>query len=169
MRHTLKLVTDALAVSLPAAAQTSGTLTIRANEVGSVLLTLDSAAQTTSNAETATLTSELGTLSSMQPTPTGYTLVRDTEKATLTSTIKARARKANMDSTTYTLTARLAHALPAGVVWRVNGVTLSETTETVTPAGVFGNTEPVSWEIVVDASAADSPVDNTIVFTVIPK
>ena len=153
-----------LAISL--AAHSADTLTVSAHVVGSILLNLDTAGHSTSGAGAATV-SATGSLSTP---PEGFSVTRNGNQWKLSSTIDARALKANLPNTSYTLTARLSHAPNTGVSWQVNGVLLSDTTAAiVTDAATFGASASYSWDIVIADSTSSAPIDNTILFTVIAK
>ena len=141
VRLSFKLRLTLALLVLATSAMAQSRLTVTANVVGSTLLTLDNAGRTFSGAGTATVNA----------------------LSTLSSTIHYRALKANLVNTSYTLVAQLQHALPSGVTWKVNGVTLSTSPAAVTTAS-FGDSDSLSWEI-----AATTPLDNAIIFTVVPK
>ena len=161
MRLRLRLISAVVALAVVALAD--NTVSVTATLVGSVLLSVENAGRTISAPGTATLDVTLG------PAAGSASFVRHGKQAKFESTIQARALKANMTSTRYALTARLLHALPAGVEWRVNGVALSEATAATVTTAAFGETGDLRWEIVVDESAVDARLDNAIVFTVVPR
>lgn len=166
----LRLIAATTALLIPVAAFADNTLRITATIVGSVLLTVQHGANTISGAGGTTLAASFNSRSDLQTAPAGFTLTHVDQRSALTSSIQAHAVKANMPATTYSLTARLQRPLPQGVVWRVNGVALSDTSAaTVLTSTDFGATSSLSWEIIVDDSATGVNVDNTIVFTVVPK
>jgi predicted secreted protein len=74
--------------------------------------------------------------------------------------------KANLTSTDYTLTAQLGSVPASGVVWKLNGSTLSNSAaSTLTSTGTYASTGSYSWDIVVADSAAAAAIDNSIGFT----
>lgn len=139
-------------------------LTITARVVGSVLLTTEAFGQTTSGAGTTTI--PVSTPSIDNP-PGGFTIAHDASRSTLSTVIKVRAQKANMPNNNYALFAQLQRPLADGVVCRVNGVVLSDTSPTVVTSAGFGTTQSLQVEIA--ASSSTSRFDNAIVFTVSPK
>lgn len=145
----------------------NGMLTVRVNVVGSTHLDVHAADQTASGPGTASFDVSLGALSDLQATPSGFTLSRDKNQSTLNSLLQTRALKANLPNTGYTLTAHLQRPLPAGVIWRLNGVMLSADNPTAVASGVFGLAGSLSLQIVVSDSAAAAPLDNAVLFTVI--
>ena len=148
------------------AATSSGTLTVTATVESSINLTIQSAGGTTSGTGTAATTSALGSISKYSSAPTGFTLARGASDWTLSSNVGVRVDKANLTSTDYTLTADLGSAPATGVVWKLNGSTLSDSSATtLTSTGSYGGTESFSWDIVVADSAAAAAIDNTINFT----
>lgn len=158
----------ALLISVAAFAADS-TLRVTATLVGSVLLTVQSGESTTSGAGEATLSCAIGNVASMQAGFAGFALTRSGKQWKLSSTIQSSAVKANMTNTSYGLTARLQRPLPTGVAWRVNGVELSNAKAVTITSAEFGTNSSLSWEIVIDDSATAVPLDDVIVFTVVPK
>lgn len=144
----------------------SGTLTVTGTVASSINLTIESAGGTTSGTGTAAATSALGTFSKYGSAPTGFTLARGASDYTLSSTVGVKVDKANLTSTDYTLTAQLGSAPSSGVVWKLNGSTLSDASATtLTSTGTYGSTGSYSWDIVVADSAAAAAIDNAINFT----
>ena len=160
-----------LAVSLlsawPAmAATSSGTLTVTGTVESSISLTIESAGGTTAGTGTAAATSALGNISKYGSAPTGFTLARGASDWTLSSTVGVKVDKANLTSTDYTLDAQLGSAAASGIVWKLNGSTLSDSAATtLTSTGTYGSTGSYSWDIVVADSAAAAAIDNAINFT----
>lgn len=146
-----------------------GALTVRATVVGSVHLEIQYGGQTASGAGTATYTASLGTLAGMQFAPSGFTLNHNEADTTLTSTLNARALKANLPNSGYALAAHLQHASPDGVTWRLNGVVLSAEGSSSVAAETFGTVASLDLTIAVTDSAATAPLANQIVFTVLPN
>jgi predicted secreted protein len=155
-----------LAVASVASAETStGTLTVTGTVESSINLTIESAGGTTSGTGTAAATSALGSISKYGAAPTGFTLARGASDWTISSTVGVKVDKANLTSTDYTLTASLSAAPNSGVVWKLNGSTLSDSGDaTLTSTGTYGSTGSYSWDIVVADSAAAGAVDNAINF-----
>lgn len=155
------------ALAFNASAETSsGTLTVTATVESSINLTIQSAGGTTSGTGTAAVTSALGSISKYGSAPTGFTLARGASNWTLSSTVGVQVDKANLTSTDYTLTAQLGSAPASGIVWKLNGSTLSDSSATtLTSTGTYGSTGSYSWDIVVADSAAAAAIDNTIDFT----
>jgi hypothetical protein len=152
--------------SLASAETSSGTLTVTGTVESSIALTVESAGGTTSGTGTATATSALGSISKFGSAPTGFTLARGASNWTLSSTIGIRVEKTNLTSTDYTVTAQLGSAPASGVVWKLNGSTLSDSAgTTLTSTGTYGSTGSYSWDIVVADSAAPAAIDNTLNFT----
>ena len=162
MRLRLRVIGAVLA--LAAVATADNTLAVTATVVGSVLLSVENAGRTISAPGTATLEVTLGSVAEASAS-----FERHGKQAKFASTIQARALKANLPNTDYALTARLLHALPAGVEWRVNGVALSDATAATVTTAAFGANDELRWEIVVDESAVNARLDNAIVFTVVPR
>jgi len=150
-----------------AAADTSaGTLTVTGTVASSINLTIESAGGTTSGTGTAAATSDLGSISKYSSAPTGFTLARGASDWTLSSTIGVKVDKANLTSTDYSLTAQLGSAPASGIVWKLNGSTLSDSAATtLTSTGTYASTGSYSWDVVVADSAAAAAIDNTINFT----
>jgi hypothetical protein len=152
--------------SVATAATSSGTLTVTGTIESSINLTIESAGGTTSGTGTAAATSALGSISKYSTAPTGFTLARGASDWTLSSTVGVKVDKSNLTSTDYTLTAQLGAAPATGVVWKLNGSTLSDSAAaTLTSTGTYGSTGSYSWDIVVADSAAPGAVDNAIDFT----
>lgn len=148
------------------AATSSGTLTVTGTVESSINLTIESAGGTTSGTGTAAATSVLGSISKYSAAPTGFTLARGASDWTLSSTVGVNVAKANLTSTDYTLTAQLGSAPASGVVWKLNGSTLSDAAATtLTSTGTYGSIGSYSWDIVVADSAAAGSIDNAIGFT----
>jgi predicted secreted protein len=148
------------------AATSSGTLTVTGTVESSISLTIESAGGTTSGTGTAAATSALGNISKYGSAPTGFTLARGASDWTLSSTVGVKVDKANLTSTDYTLTAQLGAAPASGIVWKLNGSTLSDAAEsTLTSTGTYSSTGSYSWDIIVADSAAAAAIDNSISFT----
>ncbi len=158
----------ALFLSSVAYAQ-NGSVNVTAKIVGSYLLTIQDSATTTSAPGNVTATVTLGSVSSMQSAPAGFTLLRATQQSSISSQIKVSAVKANMPNTNYALTAQLQHALPSGVTWRLNGVALTDQNSTAVSTADFGSAQDLSLQITVDKSASNVTLDNAIIFAVVPK
>lgn len=155
-----------LTASVASAATSSGTLTITGTVESSINLTIESAGGTTSGTGTAAATSALGTISKYGSAPTGFTLARGASDWTLSSTVGVKVDKANLTSTDYTLDAQLGSAPASGIVWKLNGSTLSDSAATtLTSTGTYGSTGSYSWDVVVADSAAAAAIDNAINFT----
>jgi hypothetical protein len=150
-----------------ASADTStGTLTVTGTVASSINLTIESAGGTTGGTGTAAATSAVGTISKYSAAPTGFTLARGASDWTISSTVGVKVEKANLTSTDYTLEAQLGSAPDTGVVWKLNGSTLSDSAATtLTSTGTYGSTGSYSWDIVVADSAAAAAIDNAISFT----
>jgi predicted secreted protein len=167
----MKNVFTAIAVSLvfasvASAATSSGTLTVTGTVESSINLTIESAGGTTSGTGTAAATSALGSISKYSTAPTGFTLARGASDWTLSSTVGVKVDKANLTSTDYTLAAQLGAASASGIVWKLNGSTLSDSAATtLTSTGTYGSTGSYSWDVVVADSATAAAIDNTINFT----
>ncbi len=155
-----------LTASVASAATSSGTLTVTGTVESAINLTIESAGGTTSGTGTAAATSALGSISKYSSAPTGFTLARGASDWTLSSTVGVKVDKANLTSTDYTLTAELGSAPATGIVWKLNGSTLSDSAaSTLTSTGTYGSTGSYSWDIVVADSAAAASIDNAINFT----
>jgi hypothetical protein len=160
-------VLSVVAISSSAfAATSSGTLTVTGTVQSSISLTVESAGGTTSGTGTGAATSDLGTISRFSAAPTGFTLARGASDWTLSSTVGVKVEKANLTSTDYTLTAQLGSAPASGIVWKLNGSTLSDASDTtLTSTGTYASTGSYSWDVVVANSAAAAAIDNSISFT----
>jgi predicted secreted protein len=155
-----------LTASVASAATSSGTLTVTGTVESSINLTIESAGGTTSGTGTAAATSALGTISKDSTAPTGFTLARGASDWTISSTVGVKVDKANLTSTDYTLDAQLGSAPASGIVWKLNGSTLSDSAATtLTSTGTYGSTGSYSWDVVVADSAAAAAIDNAINFT----
>ena len=153
-------------VTAAGAVTSSGTLTVTGTVESSINLTIESAGGTTSGTGTAAATSALGNISKYGSAPTGFTLARGATDWTISSTVGVQVAKANLTSTDYTLTAQLGSAPASGVVWKLNGSTLSDSAATtLTSTGTYGSTGSYSWDMVVADSAAAAAIDNAISFT----
>jgi predicted secreted protein len=160
------VVAGLFAIPAAHAATSSGTLTVTGTVESSINLTIESAGGTTSGTGTAAATSALGNISKYGSAPTGFTLARGASDWTLSSTVGVKVDKANLTSTDYTLTAQLGAAPATGLVWKLNGSTLSDSAAaTLTSTGTYGSTGSYSWDIVVADSAAAAAMDNSISFT----
>jgi len=152
--------------TVASAATSSGTLTVTGTVESSINLTIESAGGTTSGTGTAAVTSDLGNISKYGSAPTGFTLARGASDWTLSSTVGVKVEKANLTSTDYTLTAQLGSAPASGVVWKLNGSTLSDSAATtLTSTGTYASTGSYSWDVVIADSAAAAAIDNAIDFT----
>jgi hypothetical protein len=170
MKRTITMLFATAALTFAASSAfadtASGTLTVTGTVESSVSLTIESAGGTTSGTGTAAATSSLGSISKYGAAPTGFTLARGASDWTLSSTAGVQVVKANLTSTDYTLTAQLGSAPASGIVWKLNGSTLSDSdATTLTSTGTYGSTGSYSWDIVVADSAAAAAIDNTINFT----
>jgi predicted secreted protein len=155
-----------LTATVASADTSTGSLTVTGTVASSINLTIESAGGTTSGTGTATATSDLGTISKYSSAPTGFTLARGASDWTLSSTVGVKVEKANLTSTDYTLTAQLGSAPASGVVWKLNGSTLSDSAATtLTSTGTYASTGSYSWDIVVADSAAAAAIDNAVDFT----
>lgn len=160
------LVVSLFGASAASAATSSGTLTVTANIESSINFTVESAGGTSGGTGTGSATSALGSVSKYGSAPTGFTLTRGASDWTLSSTIGVKVVKANLTSTDYTLTAQLNSAPATGVVWKLNGSTLSNgSATTLTSTGTYGSTASYSWDIVIADSAAAGSANNVINFT----
>jgi hypothetical protein len=170
MKTMKKLIVAAaitlLTASVASAATSSGTLTVTGTVESSINLTIESAGGTTSGTGTAAATSALGNISKYGSAPTGFTLARGASDWTISSTVGVKVDKANLTSTDYTLDAQLGSAPASGIVWKLNGSTLSDSAATtLTSTGTYGSTGSYSWDVVVADSAAAAAIDNAINFT----
>jgi predicted secreted protein len=161
------LIVSLLAVpAIASASESSGSLTVTGTVESSISLTIESAGGTTSGTGTAGATSALGSIAKYSSAPTGFTLARGASDWTLSSTVGVKVDKANLTSTDYTLVAQLGAAPASGIVWKLNGSTLSDSAATtLTSTGTYGSTGNYSWDIVVADSAAAAAMDNAISFT----
>jgi predicted secreted protein len=155
-----------MAATIASADTSNGTLTVTGTVASSINLTIESAGGTTSGTGTAAATSDLGSIAKYGSAPTGFTLARGASDWTLSSTVGVKVDKANLTSTDYTLTAQLGSAPASGIVWKLNGSTLSDSAaSTLTSTGTYGSTGSYSWDIVVADSAAAAAIDNAVNFT----
>ncbi|MFL6246812.1 MAG: hypothetical protein ACJ74H_12350 [Thermoanaerobaculia bacterium] len=155
-----------LTATVASAATSSGTLTVTGTVESSINLTIESAGGTTSGTGTAAATSALGSISKYSAAPTGFTLARGASDWTLSSTVGVKVDKANLTSTDYTLEAQLGSTPASGIVWKLNGSTLSDSAATtLTSTGTYASTGSYSWDVVVADSAAAAAIDNAINFT----
>jgi len=162
----IAVVTSLLGFQMASASTSSGTLTVTGTIESSISLTIESAGGTTSGTGTDAATSDLGNISKYGSAPTGFTLARGASNWTLSSTIGVKVDKANLTSTDYTLDAQLGSAPASGVVWKLNGSTLSDSfATTLTSTGTYSSTGSYSWDIVLADSAAAAAIDNAINFT----
>ena len=165
-RFAMAAVAVVMTATAASAATSSGTLTVTGTVESAINLTIESAGGTTSGTGTAAATSALGSISKYTSAPTGFTLAQGATDWTLSSTVGVKVDKANLTSTDYTLTADLASAPASGIVWKLNGSTLSDAAATtLTATGTYGSTGSYSWDIVVADSAAAAAIDNAINFT----
>jgi len=152
--------------TIASAADATGTLTVTGLVESSINLTVESAGGTFSGGSTSAATSDLGNINKFGTAPTGFTQARGASNWTLSSNVGVQVSKANLTSTDYTLTAELGSAPATGIVWKLNGSTLSDTTPApLTATGVYGSTDSYSWDIVIADSAAAGAIDNVINFT----
>ncbi len=165
-RIAIAVAMTMMAATVAMADTSSGTLTVTGTVASSINLTIESAGGTTSGTGTAAATSDLGTISKYSSAPTGFTLARGASNWTLSSTVGVQVEKANLTSTDYTLTAQLGSAPASGIVWKLNGSTLSDSAATtLTSTGTYASTGSYSWDIAVADSAAAAAIDNAINFT----
>jgi hypothetical protein len=152
--------------SAASAATSSGTLTVTGTVDSSVSLTIESAAGAVTGAGTDTASRAIGNISKFGTAPAGFTLAQGASDYTLSAAVGVKVEKANLTSTDYTLTAQLGSAPASGVVWKLNGSTLSDSAATtLTSTGTYGSTGSYSWDIVVADSASAAAIDNAINFT----
>lgn len=142
-----------------------GTLQVTGSVVSSMSLTIESAGGTSSGTGTSAASTALGNISKYGSAPTGFSLARGASNWTLSATVGVKVAKANLSSSDYTLTADLNSAPATGIVWKLNGTTLSTSASTLTSSGTYGSTSSYSWDIVVADSAATGDIDNIINFT----
>jgi hypothetical protein len=148
----------------------TGTLGVTGTIVSSISLTIDSAGGgSQSGMGTTAATTALGSISKFGALPTNFTRAVTSTDWTLSSTVGVTVTKANSISTAYTLNAKLSTAPTAGVVWKVNAITLNATTaQPLTAAGVWGSTPTYAWDLVIaDSVATATPLANTIMFDAI--
>ena len=167
MKKIFAVAIATLAFATVASADTAqGTLTVTGTVQSSISLTIESAGGTTSGTGTAAATSALGSIAKYSSAPTGFTLARGASNWTLSSTVGVKVEKANLTSTDYTLGAVLGSAPATGIVWKLNGSSLNDSSDTIlTSTGTYGSTGSYSWDIVVADSAAAAAIDNSITFT----
>ena len=112
---------------------------------------------------TSAATSDLGSISKYGSAPTGFSLARGASDWTLSSTVGVKVEKANLTSTDYTLAAQLGSAPASGVVWKLNGSTLSDSAATtLTSTGTYASTGSYSWDVVIADSAAAAQVSRSL-------
>lgn len=148
----------------------TGTLAVTGTIVSSISLTIASAGGgSQSGMGTSAATTALGSISKFGALPTNFTRVQGSTDWTLSSTIGVTVTKANSISTAYTLNAKLSTAPTAGIVWKVNAVTLNATTaQALTAAGAWGSTPTYAWDLVIaDSVATATPLANTVMFDAI--
>jgi len=158
-----------LVLLLSNAALADGTLAVKANIVGSVLLTVDTPSGMVSGGGSATFSSTLGSSWALDSAPAGFSMVRDGDVTTLSSSLRTKVIKANLTSTRYELTARLLRPLPEGVQWRVCGATLSSANAVTVTTSDYDTDNALWWEIVMSSSATRTPIDDIVIFTVVTK
>lgn len=142
-----------------------GTLQVTGSVTSSMSLTIESAGGTSSGTGTSAASTALGNISKYGSAPTGFSLARGASNWTLSATVGVKVAKANLTSSDYTLTADLNSAPATGIVWKLNGNTLSTSASTLTSSGTYGSTGSYGWDIVVADSAATGAIDNIINFT----
>lgn len=149
----------------------SGTLTVTGTVASSISLTVESTDGTCTLCGTPAASLDLGTLSKYGTPPTNFTITPGATTWTLASVngIGIKVVKANLASTVYTLSAKLATAPAAGVVWTVGAITANATTiQTIGTGVAYGSTFPYAWNIVIpDSLATASAIDNVIQFSAV--
>ena len=164
------LLFAALAVQSPliAADSAAGTLTVTGTVSSSISLTVESAGGAFSNAGPAAATT-LGSVSKYGSAPAGFAITTNATTWTLGSTsgVGVKVVKANLASTTYTLSARLETPPPAGITWRLNSLALGAAFDTpLTLGGSFATACVYPWSIEVpDGLTQATTIDNVIRFT----
>jgi hypothetical protein len=163
----MAVVVLTFAVASVASAETSsGTLTVTGTVASSINLTIESAGGTTGGTGTGAATSALGSINKYGSAPTGFSLTRGASDWTLSAAVGVKVEKANLTSTDYTLVAQLGSAPATGVVWKLGGSTLSNSSgTTLTATGSYGSAASYDWDIVIADSAAAAAIDNSISFT----
>jgi hypothetical protein len=157
-----------LAPSIAAAESATSTLTLQAEVESSITFSIEAAGGTTSGLGSPDATAALGTVSRFSGAPSGFNLSRGASEWTLSSSIGVKVVLSNLTSLDYTLTGQLQAAPPAGVTWKVGGVTLGDVAPaTLTATAQYLVTQTFSWQIVVDNDASDGSIGNTIAFTAI--
>jgi hypothetical protein len=103
--------------------------------------------------------------------PTGVTTTVGASSWTLNTTLDVNVFKGSLDvldalSTSYTLTAKL-QAADALNTWKLNSLTLSPASGTITSTGVYGSTPAYSFSLTIPFSESSGTVNNTVQLTAV--
>ncbi|HEV7766071.1 MAG TPA: hypothetical protein VGQ76_13790 [Thermoanaerobaculia bacterium] len=154
-----------LTATVASADVATGTLTVTGTVESSINLIIETPAAT-SGTGTDAVTAALGNVNKYGAAPTGFTIAQGASDWTLSSSVDITVDKSNLTSTNYTLTAQLGTAPDSGIVWKLNGSTLSESAPSpLTITGAYGSTDSYDWDIVVADAADEGAIDNAINFT----
>lgn len=153
-----------LAVTQPVCAATGMALfTVNGVVEGSITVTIESIGGTTWGLGTSGVDTDIQSVSKYGVPPTGFTIARRATDWTLSSPVAVKVVKANLTSASFTLTAILLNAPPDGVVWKLNGAVLNDSTETVvTASGSYGSTATYTWDIVVADASTPGYIGNWV-------
>jgi hypothetical protein len=168
------LAASLLALAVPALAQTTATGTINATLVNksgiALVFDTDPAGVTLGAAGTSTATLNFGNVSAFGPLLPGVTRTAVTANSfTVRTVFDVQVVQGGLNSTTYTLRAQLASALPTGFSFKVDGVTLVNGPSTIQTNGAYDTVVPHNLDLTVLTASpgAGGPALNTPLTTVL--
>jgi hypothetical protein len=132
------------------AATTSGTMAVTGTLAGSISIAL---VQPPGN---------IGTVTRYDHLIGGWDYSSDASTWSLSTIFPVTVHSYNTTSASYTITASLASAPPAGIVLSINATTLGTTAATLTTTGTYESTLQWSFAITIDNSATVGPLSRTV-------
>ncbi len=169
-------ISTALALLAPAvfaqAPTASGTINASLTHKNGIALVFDTdpAGVTLGSPGTSNATLNFGNISAFGPLAAGVSRTSVTAtNFTVRTVFDVQLIEGGLTSTSYTLTAQLASALAAGLSFKVDGVTLTNTLSTIQTNGNYNVNVPHNLDLTVSTAApgAGGPAVNTPLTTVI--
>jgi hypothetical protein len=155
--HLVLLLLVLFAGSSIAAAQTSvGTLNVELQNGSGLQLVFqsDSSGVTLGNPGTAVSTLAFGTVSEYGALGANISRTTGTSNFTVSTPFDVSVEQSGTNSASYTLSAALAAAAPAGITFQVDSVTLSTSSQTISTTNSYGGNVAHTLSAVVSTSAS---------------
>ncbi|HYC58363.1 MAG TPA: hypothetical protein VEK79_02240 [Thermoanaerobaculia bacterium] len=166
MKRFLLSLVAVLSATSASAATDNGTVSLTGTLESSLTIAITANIGASSGSGTSTVSVGLGTIAKSGAVPIAVVRTVQTTDWKVGALIGIVVSKANLNSSSYTLTAQLASSTPAGITWKLNDVALSHLSPiTLTSAGVYAESLMPLWEVVIANSAAPTSINNTIHFT----